>query len=143
MRQAREVTAHQHRYARDIFARVRSYHGKKEMLIIQLEALPAGRYTGKGKVKMSNTILREKSGAVRDGHDFRSCSECGREYDALAGECPFCAEGQPATFKHKSGTPPDTSLFLGDARRAWLKERHGGIQPTIHAMIDRAMKRNP
>jgi len=40
------------------------------------------------------------------------------------------------------GTRPDTSLWLGDERRAWLKG-HGGIQPTIQAMIDRAMKRNP
>jgi len=40
------------------------------------------------------------------------------------------------------GTRPDTSLYLGDERRAWLKD-HGGIQPTIHTMIDRAMKRNP
>jgi len=40
------------------------------------------------------------------------------------------------------GTAPDTSLHLGDARRAWLKSR-GGYQPTIRAMIDRAMKRNP
>jgi hypothetical protein len=40
------------------------------------------------------------------------------------------------------GTPPDTSLFLGDERRAWLKS-HGGLQPAICAMVDRAMKRNP
>jgi len=39
------------------------------------------------------------------------------------------------------GTPPDTSLHLGPERRDWLKE-HGGMQPTIHAMIDRAMKRS-
>jgi len=37
------------------------------------------------------------------------------------------------------GTPPDTSLHLGDARRAWLKD-HGGIQPTITHLIDDAMK---
>jgi len=43
---------------------------------------------------------------------------------------------------HAAGTAPDTSLWLGNTRRAWLKG-HGGIQPTIHAMIDRAMKRNP
>jgi hypothetical protein len=30
--------------------------------------------------------------------DLRFCSECGNEYDALAGPCPFCAEGQPAEF---------------------------------------------
>lgn len=43
---------------------------------------------------------------------------------------------------HAVGTSPDTSLWLGDKRRAWLKE-HGGIQPTVQAMIDKAMKRNP
>lgn len=41
-----------------------------------------------------------------------------------------------------SGTSPDTSIWLGDERRAWLKE-HGGIQPTIQSMIDKAMRRNP
>jgi len=46
----------------------------------------------------------------------------------------------PPEPKHKPGTPPDTSLHLGDKRRTWLQE-HGGIQPTICAMIDRAMKR--
>lgn len=39
-----------------------------------------------------------------------------------------------------AGTAPDTSLFLGVERLAWLKE-HGGIQPTIRAMIDKAMSR--
>jgi len=35
-----------------------------------------------------------------NGHDFRFCADCGREYDALAGKCPFCAEGrQPTEFK--------------------------------------------
>lgn len=38
-----------------------------------------------------------------------------------------------------SGTAPDTPLHLGPKRRTWLKE-HGGPQPTICAMIDRAMK---
>ena len=44
-------------------------------------------------------------GAVMDakqsanGHDWRYCSTCGREYDALAGECPFCAAGEPAEFE--------------------------------------------
>ena len=41
--------------------------------------------------------------------------------------------------KHASGTRPDTSIFLGDARRSWLT-RQGGIQPTIRRMIDDAMK---
>ena len=41
---------------------------------------------------------------------------------------------------HKSGASPDTSLHLGDKRRTWL-QKQGGIQPTICAMIDRAMKR--
>lgn len=36
------------------------------------------------------------------------------------------------------GTKPDTSIYLGPERRAWLKA-HGGIQPTIHKMIDAAM----
>lgn len=44
--------------------------------------------------------------------------------------------------RHAIGTAPDTSLHLGDERRAWLKDR-GGIQQNIQAMIDRAMKRNP
>lgn len=41
-----------------------------------------------------------------------------------------------------AGTSPDTSLFLGDERHIWLKS-HGGIQPMICVLIDRAMKRNP
>lgn len=39
----------------------------------------------------------------------------------------------------ESGTIPDTSLHLGDERRAWLQEQ-GGIQPTITRLIDEAMK---
>ena len=39
----------------------------------------------------------------------------------------------------KSGTAPDTSLCLGDERRAWL-QKHGGVQPTIMRLIDDAMK---
>lgn len=51
------------------------------------------------------------------------------------------AKKRTTTTKRRAvGTPPDTSLHLGDARRAWLKE-NGGIQPTICAMVDRAMKR--
>lgn len=38
----------------------------------------------------------------------------------------------------RGGAKPDTSLWLGDDRKAWLRE-HGGIQPIIHALIDRAM----
>lgn len=41
--------------------------------------------------------------------------------------------------QHTPGTPPDTSLFLGDERRAWLKSQ-GGIQPTIQKLIDEAMR---
>jgi len=41
--------------------------------------------------------------------------------------------------RHAIGTPPDTSLHLGDERRAWLKS-HGGIQPTIAKLIDDVMK---
>ncbi len=36
-----------------------------------------------------------------------------------------------------SGTPPDTSIYLGPERRAWLKAQ-GGIQPTIHRLVDQA-----
>ena len=38
-------------------------------------------------------------------------------------------------LRRTRGTAPDTSLYLGEERRAWLKER-GGIQPTINQMID-------
>lgn len=38
----------------------------------------------------------------------------------------------------KAGTKPDTSLYLGDERRAWLKQQEG-IQPTIQRLIDGAM----
>jgi len=36
------------------------------------------------------------------------------------------------------GTAPDTSLFLGIERKAWLQTQ-GGIQPTIQRLIDQAM----
>lgn len=39
----------------------------------------------------------------------------------------------------KGGSKPDTSLWLGPERKAWLKA-NGGIQPTIHALIDNAMQ---
>lgn len=39
----------------------------------------------------------------------------------------------------KGGTKPDTSLWLGPERKAWLKA-NGGIQPTLHALIDKAMQ---
>lgn len=42
--------------------------------------------------------MNEPDGNPRDGHDFRFCADCGKEYDALDGDCPFCAEGQPAEF---------------------------------------------
>jgi len=42
------------------------------------------------------------------------------------------------TSKRKSGTKPDTSLHLGQERRAWL-QKQGGIQPTINRLIDKAM----
>jgi len=42
---------------------------------------------------------------------------------------------------HIAGTPPDTSLHLGDDRRAWLQAQ-GGIQPTIVKLIDDAMKKS-
>lgn len=41
--------------------------------------------------------------------------------------------------RHAAGTPPDTSLYLGAERRAWLVEQ-GGIQPVIQQLIDQAMK---
>jgi hypothetical protein len=37
-----------------------------------------------------------------------------------------------------AGTAPDTSLYLGAKRRRWLVDQ-GGIQPTIHQMVDEAM----
>lgn len=40
---------------------------------------------------------------------------------------------------HVPGTAPDTSLHLGNERRAWLQEQ-GGIQPIITRLIDDAMK---
>lgn len=40
----------------------------------------------------------------------------------------------------RSGTAPDTSLFLGSERKTWLAAQ-GGIQPTIQRLIDEAMKR--
>jgi hypothetical protein len=40
---------------------------------------------------------------------------------------------------HAVGTPPDTSLHLGNDRRVWL-QKQGGIQPTIIHLIDDAMK---
>ena len=39
---------------------------------------------------------------------------------------------------HASGTKPDTSLYLGEKRKAWL-QANGGIQPTIQRLIDAAM----
>lgn len=39
--------------------------------------------------------------------------------------------------KSVGGTAPDTSLHLGAERRSWLREQ-GGIQPTIHSLIDGA-----
>lgn len=39
------------------------------------------------------------------------------------------------------GTPPDTSLHLGDERKEWLRQQ-GGIQPTIIRLIDEAMQSN-
>jgi hypothetical protein len=40
-----------------------------------------------------------------------------------------------------SGTAPDTSLWLGAERKAWLTSQ-GGIQPTIHRLIDEAMSKS-
>ena len=40
--------------------------------------------------------------------------------------------------RQRPGTAPDTSLYLGPERRAWMIEQ-GGIQPTIRRLIDDAM----
>jgi len=40
-----------------------------------------------------------------------------------------------------SGTAPDTSLYLGKERRAWLVEQ-GGIQPVIQRLIDEAIQKS-
>ncbi len=42
-------------------------------------------------------------------------------------------------IKSPSGTRPDTSIYLGQERRAWLKAQ-GGIQPTIHRLVDEARR---
>lgn len=39
---------------------------------------------------------------------------------------------------YRSGTAPNTSLWLDDAQRAWLASQ-GGIQPTIRRLIAEAM----
>jgi hypothetical protein len=41
------------------------------------------------------------------------------------------------TPKTTGGTAPDTSLHLGHERKNWLRDQ-GGIQPTIHRLIDEA-----
>jgi hypothetical protein len=41
--------------------------------------------------------------------------------------------------KRRPGVRPDTSLYLGEDRRAWLQQQ-GGIQPTIQQLIDREMQ---
>jgi len=46
---------------------------------------------------------------------------------------------QEMAIKRSPGTAPDTSLYLGDRRRAWLRDQ-GGIQPTINRLIDQAMQ---
>lgn len=48
------------------------------------------------------------------------------------------ASSEPEIKRKRPGTKPDTSLFLGPDRRAWLQS-HGGIQPTIQRLIDEAM----
>jgi hypothetical protein len=44
----------------------------------------------------------------------------------------------PTTTRKAHGTPPDTSLILGDVRKAWL-ESHGGATQFIRDAIDAAM----
>lgn len=52
-------------------------------------------------------------------------------------------DGQEEPRRPKApGTRPDTSLFLGDDRKAWLQAQ-GGIQPTIQRLIDEAMNEQP
>lgn len=69
--------------------------------------------------------MPEVAGAVHDGYDFRFCSKCGHEYDALAGKCPFCSEGQPPDFSEENAVAEARAalnlwgpwLRLGDAAR--------------------------
>ena len=42
--------------------------------------------------------------------------------------------------RRRSGTAPDTSLYLGTKRRSWLQAQ-GGIQPTIQRMIDEEIEK--
>jgi len=58
----------------------------------------------------------------------------------IVSDKPKRKRGRPRKSEQLArGTPPDTSLHLGEARLAWLKDR-GGIQPTLIRMIDEAMK---
>jgi len=41
--------------------------------------------------------------------------------------------------KQTGGTAPNTSLYLTDDQKQWLRD-NGGIQPTIKRLIDEAMK---
>lgn len=44
------------------------------------------------------------------------------------------------TKQKQPGTAPDTSLYLGEERKEWLKSQ-GGAQPVIQKLIDDAMGR--
>lgn len=61
----------------------------------------------------------------------------------IAQMCGFFPHiAMPEEYKrlaNRPGTKPDTSLFLGNERKAWLQSQ-GGIQPTIQKLIDEAMQ---
>lgn len=46
----------------------------------------------------------------------------------------------PHPPRRAPGTAPDTSLHLGELRRAWLAKK-GGYQPTIIRLIDAEMEK--
>lgn len=62
--------------------------------------------------------------------------------DFIARQCEGAVEVRldkyADTPKKTSGTAPDSSLHLGEKRKDWLRKQ-GGIQPTIHRLIDDAM----
>lgn len=74
-------------------------------------------------------------------HRFKSRKTAERFAKLVAdGLTPAQAIGE--LQRHPSGTAPDTSLYLGSERRAWLQQQ-GGIQPTIQRLIDQAMQEQP
>ena len=67
---------------------------------------------------------------------FRSRKAAAKFLALVDGGMPT-AQAVNETLRRTPGTAPDTSIHLGEERRAWLKEQ-GGIQPTIHELIDEA-----